>query len=319
MKNCSEIIELMSLYIDNELDSETRTEFEEHIETCESCKSELYELKEIVGALGSIEEVELPSGFKEELHQKLVAEKNSNESNKKTVPFKKKFIGFASSIAAGLVLVFVAGSLIINRGLLGNAPKENNSGLMLGIYEDKATDETVFYDGNQSNQAEDNGSPRTGIQFNKGAEEAANEKRSGGSDNSKKEGTNEFADASSYSITPSSKAVSSEEPGSYGIAAVGSIPAYDAYITINSKDIEKEVDNIINIARSCNIEIIEDIIEVAFSSDSVVSSPDGEKKVLSFNADDTAYDNFVSKLKDEYGNALSFEEKTDDPNEPKKS
>ena len=57
MKNCGEIIELMSLYIDGELDSETKREFEEHIETCESCRSELYELKEIVDVLGEVEEV----------------------------------------------------------------------------------------------------------------------------------------------------------------------------------------------------------------------------------------------------------------------
>jgi len=97
------IIELMSLYIDGELDSETKREFEEHIETCESCRSELYELKEIVDVLGEVEEVELPSGFKEQLHEKLVAEKKKNESESKILSFRKKFIGFAPSIAAGLV------------------------------------------------------------------------------------------------------------------------------------------------------------------------------------------------------------------------
>jgi len=74
MKNCGEIIELMSLYIDGELDSETKREFEEHIETCESCRSELYELKEIVDVLEKLRRLsflqDLKSSFTRNLWRK---------------------------------------------------------------------------------------------------------------------------------------------------------------------------------------------------------------------------------------------------------
>jgi len=56
--------------------------------------------------------------------------KEENESESKILSFRKKFIGFAPSIAAGLVLVFVAASLIITRGLFGNVPSTNTGGSM---------------------------------------------------------------------------------------------------------------------------------------------------------------------------------------------
>ncbi|GAE89088.1 anti-sigma factor family protein [Acetivibrio straminisolvens] len=296
MKKCNEVIELMSLYIDNELDNETRNKIDEHIKTCESCKSELDALKEIVGVLGSFEEVELPLGFKEELHEKLVAEKNQNELENKTVQFRKKFAGFASSIAAGLVLVFVAGSLILTRGLLGNAPKDSNKLLMKN---GGASEATLNHDNNSNIFGHEEDS-QIEILFNEGSKDSSQDQKYDiGAGDTKAKGFRQY-DASSPVDPPS------EEPALSMITALNA-PSYDVYITITSSDIEKETDNINNIAHLCNIEI-----ETYGSKDASVSSPDENKKVLSFDVDSTKYNSFVNELKKEYGVNLSLDEKLND-------
>ncbi|HHV28551.1 anti-sigma factor family protein [Acetivibrio mesophilus] len=301
MKSCSEIIELLSLYIDNELDNETKNEIDEHIKTCEICKSELDALKEIVGALGSFEEVELPSGFREELHEKLMAEKNKNELKSKTVPFKKKFVGFSSSIAAGLIMVFVAGSLIMTRGLFGNAPKDS-SGVSMSLNRDKISG-TALNDNSQSDEYGNENNYQVETSFNGHDISMKARQYDGGSDAVGEEGTKEFADNSINSTAPAP-----EDASTYGITVAG-IPIYDVYITINSSDIEKEIDNINNIAISCNIEI-EVKMEKSAPEYDAVSSPKENKKVLSFDMDSTKYNDFVNKLKEKYGNNLSLDEET---------
>ena len=73
--------------------------------------------------------------------------------------------------------------------------------------------------------------------------------------------------------------------------------------------IEKEIDNINNIAISCNIEI-EVKMEKSAPEYDAVSSPKENKKVLSFDMDSTKYNDFVNKLKEKYGNNLSLDEET---------
>ncbi|WP_136479561.1 anti-sigma factor [Acetivibrio thermocellus] len=321
MKNCGEIIELMSLYIDGELDSETKREFEEHIETCESCRSELYELKEIVDVLGEVEEVELPSGFKEQLHEKLVAEKKKNESESKILSFRKKFIGFAPSIAAGLVLVFVAASLIITRGLFGNVPSTNTGGSM-GIEYSRMmeSDQKNNKDG-QYNGLKNEEDSQVSVLFNEEPGATQSQKFYDGAEDSlqkeKSEDARKIENSSFYEITSSSDVPASEQPQkTYSIAATG-MTVYDVNITVNSPDLEKDTDNIINIARSCNVEI-EVEIEKSGHKSVALSGLDENKNTLNFSMDAATYENFISKLKEEYGSKLSLDEKTDDSEKTKR-
>lgn len=107
MKKCEEVLELLSLYIDNELDDETARAVEEHVEMCSSCKTELKQLSEIVKICNELDEVELPDGFNEVLHQKLILEKKRMEKNKKII-FTKRIMKTIASAAAIFILIFAA-------------------------------------------------------------------------------------------------------------------------------------------------------------------------------------------------------------------
>lgn len=108
MNNCSEIRELMSLYIDEELDEIERVEFEKHIELCGECRKELAEIKNIISMCSSIGEEELPDSFRDELHLKLLAVKEENDSKNKILKLRKKYIKIISTAAACLLVAILA-------------------------------------------------------------------------------------------------------------------------------------------------------------------------------------------------------------------
>lgn len=65
--DCEKANELMSLYIDAELDIQEINELETHIKNCSSCQSELNHLLYIVDNLKSMPQLELPNNFHDEL------------------------------------------------------------------------------------------------------------------------------------------------------------------------------------------------------------------------------------------------------------
>lgn len=120
--SCEKIMEMLSLYIDNELNEQESNEIEKHLKTCEECSREYEDLLAIKKLLSETPQVELPLGFKEELHQKLV--ECSTEDNNKIIDFKeeskkvrsKKKYNWKvlSGIAAGILLTVVSVSSLIN-------------------------------------------------------------------------------------------------------------------------------------------------------------------------------------------------------------
>lgn len=117
MKNCKEINELVSLYIDDLLENDVRVEFEDHISKCDSCKRELDELIVVVNSCKDISEEELPENFEEELHKKLVNIKNEGDHSSKIVSLRNKYLKICSSIAAILLLAVFAKGFIWNSSL----------------------------------------------------------------------------------------------------------------------------------------------------------------------------------------------------------
>ncbi|WP_432664204.1 DUF4349 domain-containing protein [Wukongibacter baidiensis] len=124
---CEEVRDFLSLYIDNELNDKERADIEKHLKDCEECNREYEDLLTIKQLLAETPQVELPSNFKAELHEKLVEcvaqESNTLEDNKEVINFneitskksKKKFnIKILSGIAAALFLTVVSASLINN-------------------------------------------------------------------------------------------------------------------------------------------------------------------------------------------------------------
>lgn len=134
---CEDIREIISLYIDNELNEEESKEIEKHLKSCEECNREYEDLLTIKRLLSEAPQVELPDNFKEELHKKLVAsvsmeDSGASEANnivqleERSKKVKKKKLNWKvfSGVAAALFLTVVSLSAIMDNNFrLGDMPK----------------------------------------------------------------------------------------------------------------------------------------------------------------------------------------------------
>jgi len=128
--SCNEICDKLSLYIDNELSDEEMRQMEEHLKSCENCQKELEEYKDLISILNSLPDEEPPEGYCERLHEKLSDSSVQFQlKTEKSAPKIKKINRFRwlkyGSIAAALVLVFVAGSMN-NFRFSGSGAKSKN-------------------------------------------------------------------------------------------------------------------------------------------------------------------------------------------------
>lgn len=106
--NCNKALEMMSLYIDEELNKEEQEKLFEHINSCRYCKEEFNLLKDLVGKLKEEEFLPLPDGYHEELMAKVNASKIENISFvKSNTKNKRNWKKYASIAAAGLLVVVV--------------------------------------------------------------------------------------------------------------------------------------------------------------------------------------------------------------------
>ena len=128
MKKCDEVLELLSLYIDNELDEDRASMVREHIEACDDCKVEFEQLCEVVKMCNDIDEIELPENFKQDLHVKLSDEQQKIDDNRKSIVMRSRILRTISSIAAVLMIVLVARG-VINTGK--NSLVSDSSNIML--------------------------------------------------------------------------------------------------------------------------------------------------------------------------------------------
>ena len=107
--DCSKIKERLSEYMDEVLDAETKAVVDKHLSTCKNCQEELASLKALVSELGSMEPVESPKDFLDQLHERM--EKRSRLSRilrTLFVPMRIKIpLEFAGAVAVA-ILVFPA-------------------------------------------------------------------------------------------------------------------------------------------------------------------------------------------------------------------
>lgn len=88
--DCEKANELMSLYIDAELDIQEINELETHIKNCTSCQNELNHLLYIVDNLKSMPQLELPNNFHDELINNIkINYPEYSKNNDKNYDFKK--------------------------------------------------------------------------------------------------------------------------------------------------------------------------------------------------------------------------------------
>lgn len=68
---CAGIKELLSEYIDGALDLETRGVVDQHLSECATCRQDLASMRALVDELGSLEPVQPPEDFLDQLHERM--------------------------------------------------------------------------------------------------------------------------------------------------------------------------------------------------------------------------------------------------------
>lgn len=135
MKKCNQVLELLSLYIDNELNEAEAKLVREHLEVCEACRAEFQELNEVVRMCNEIDEVDLPESFTRDLHVKLLEEQSKINDNRKVIVLRNRVLKAISSIAAVLMVVLIA------RGVMNINNKSGEKSILNTVPQEYAIDE----------------------------------------------------------------------------------------------------------------------------------------------------------------------------------
>jgi hypothetical protein len=142
---CNEIRELLSLYIDRELDESQVIDVEEHLSVCDDCRKEYDDLKKTADALNQTEMAPVPDAFQLRLKKALKDEKQTMLDAGIIKPEKKKnHWRIITSIAA----VFAVG--ILSFGLY-----DNLTGFLPGGHGGNEQSGTAKMEGNLNMKASD--------------------------------------------------------------------------------------------------------------------------------------------------------------------
>lgn len=109
-------------YIENLLSSDERQEVEAHLAACPECHREWVEMNNLMQLLIGLPMVELPEGFKEELHEKLVKTVQEKPEERKAfrpaAHMKKHFKAYSAAAAVLMVGMISINSLNMNKAAL---------------------------------------------------------------------------------------------------------------------------------------------------------------------------------------------------------
>jgi hypothetical protein len=108
--NCEFDKTKINAYIDGELSAEEMGVVEDHIKSCPECKALYEELKNVREMLSGIQELELPDGYEEEMHQKLLGLRDANRAKSKSNSKGKKNYNWKrwTAVAAIFLVGFVS-------------------------------------------------------------------------------------------------------------------------------------------------------------------------------------------------------------------
>lgn len=107
--DCKDFQVYGSAYIDNMLSKEEELDFKNHIKKCTDCNIAFENMKTVVESVNMLEEVELPTNFSNELHDKLQSTKNYK--SKPTLSNKSKIL---SNVAITLLILVLSLTLVNN-------------------------------------------------------------------------------------------------------------------------------------------------------------------------------------------------------------
>ena len=152
---CEQAIQMMNAFVDGELNELELKKLTQHMDSCESCTVEFEEIKYLVQLMGEMDLKELPMGFEEELHAKLVYASNEMHASQelasdkhnniignwlsaiKNIKIKRSYFAIA---AVPLVMVIVV--LASKNFLMGASKNESAVMDMDGAYEYGIVEET---------------------------------------------------------------------------------------------------------------------------------------------------------------------------------
>jgi len=142
---CEQARKLMHAFIDKEINDHETNKLNEHLDACESCTVEFEEIKYMVQLMGEIDLKELPLGFENELHEKLIIASREMETEK---PFsnqkrwfegiierlshfkiKRSFYAYAAIPAIMVVMIIATKGLFLGQSKGDSASMEAYDGL----------------------------------------------------------------------------------------------------------------------------------------------------------------------------------------------
>ena len=288
MKNCSEIRENISLYIDDELPADERGMFEEHVEACADCRREYNEIMRIVGFCRDMQEVELPENFRDELHRKLLDAAGENRAKSRIVQ-RSRYVKIFSSVAAGFILIFLV-SGIYRSGFFSHTNTGGGAGKVTMTAEQARAEKPA--DKSTANSEAAEGNSGVDLQFGE-AMDSAGAQLSGSA-----------LPEVDRSAPPENRAAGEQKMS--GAKAVETASGRTATLTVLADDPAAQVEGIkaIAVQNGGEEQAEQSLAAKATESFTVMEKAVPENKtVLTFSIPNEQYDSFAQSLNSSYGQA----------------
>ena len=109
MKDCTDIQNFFSEYIDNRLSEDKKAVVDKHLRACPACKDELRSLGKTVERIGGLPETPAPKDFVLRLNERLKPPSRMKATlHCLAAPFRLKIhYGFATATAVAVVVIFM--------------------------------------------------------------------------------------------------------------------------------------------------------------------------------------------------------------------
>lgn len=275
MLDCREMNEVLPLYIDGLLDENKKSDFEKHIESCKACSQELSEFRMLVDVLHDLPDEELPDNFSKELHEKLLLEADKQQKPKLLSFFRKPYYKVLSTVAAGVLVIFLAkGIYDINSLQLNKATESaDESGAV-------QTEEAAQFRTFKAESADYGGENNENLQMSIASQA-------------------EQPSAEIKAAPNKNAAESSRADGVYlrgtGISSKSASLVYrNIEIIVYTEKQKEKYDEIITMAQDFSAELLKE-------DDLVTDSDSAGSTVVNFKISDSVYEDFIEDFKDALG------------------